>query len=163
MTVPTIKVKVVRRPQIKVKAFVKFPSAVTVTSPILLSTAGGNYAFSFDTSALITSLNLLYDLLADVVQTVTTASDTIGPNTTLLVIQRAAPALTQLALPALGTSRLRILDWSTAVTDHEIRLTPNGTNTIMKAATYSAFSNAAQLASLTLHPSATLNGWYIAP
>jgi hypothetical protein len=47
----TLKVNVIRRPTIKVKVLPNFPSSVTVTSPILLSRVGGNYAFSFNQTA----------------------------------------------------------------------------------------------------------------
>ena len=56
----TLKVNVVRRPSIKVKVLPNFPSSVTVTSPILLSRVGGNYAFSFDATAFTSTLTSLY-------------------------------------------------------------------------------------------------------
>lgn len=56
MTVPNIKVKVVRKPSLKVKVLPRFPSSVTATDPILLTKSGGNYAFSFDVNALPASL-----------------------------------------------------------------------------------------------------------
>lgn len=99
-------------------------------------------------------------------QIVTSSSAVIASGIALVVIERASPGLTLLTLPSQvnqGSQDLRIVDWSTAVTDHEIRLTPAGTDTIMKAATWSLFSNAAQLASATFHPSLTLAGWYTAP
>lgn len=103
----------------------------------------------------------------DVLQTVTSASDTISASTSLLAIQRNAPSTTALALPSvldvIDGHRISILDWSTAVTDHVITLTPAGSETVMKAATWPMYSNAAQLSSLTLRANRTLNGWYIAP
>lgn len=149
---------------LKLKFRTQFPASVLVEPPILLDKTGSVYTFSIDIDALLPYLGLGgFEPKDDVIQIVAAGAAVVLPDTTLLVIERAAPALTTLALPAMGTSRLRILDWSTAVTDHEIRMTPHGSETIMKAATYSAFSNAAQLASLTLHPSAALGGWYIAP
>ena len=56
MTVPQIKVKVVRRPQIKVKALVKFPANVIATSPITLTNIGGTYTFGIDYSLFGTGL-----------------------------------------------------------------------------------------------------------
>lgn len=97
----------------------------------------------------------------------TGASVTVTAGTAALAIERTAPTLTAIALPSVTAQDgvpLRIVDWSTSVvTDHEIEITPDGAETIMRAATWSIFSNAAQLASLTLYPSTTLNGWYIAP
>jgi len=48
----TLKVNVIRKPTIKVKVLPNFPSSVSATSPILLSSVGGNYTFSFDLNAL---------------------------------------------------------------------------------------------------------------
>lgn len=47
----TLKVNVIKKPTIKIKVLPNFPSSVTVTSPLLLSRIGGNYAFSFDAVA----------------------------------------------------------------------------------------------------------------
>ncbi len=106
----------------------------------------------------------LYVAIADTLQVVTASSDSIAVGTTLLAIERAAPAATALALPAGSDGqRLAVVDWSTSVTDHAITLTPHGTETIMRAASWAVYSNAAQLGSLTLRFNAILNGWYIAP
>lgn len=61
MTVPQIKVKVQRRPQIKLKVLPKFPASVTVEDPILLDTTGGNYEFSIDIDSLVTSIGIEFD------------------------------------------------------------------------------------------------------
>lgn len=143
---------------IKGKMDVRFPANVRVQVPLLLDRSGGTFTFSVD----INGLAQMIEGNTGAFQSVTTANDTILPTTTLLVVQRTAPALTQLEMPPLdGAARLRILDWSTSVTDHEIRLTPQAGSTIMRAATWSAFSNAAQLTSLALSPSIPLNAWYL--
>jgi hypothetical protein len=104
---------------------------------------------------------------ADTLQIVTASSDTIAATTTLLAVERTAPATTALALPSVFDVDdgwgLHIIDWSTSVTDHTMTLTPIGTETIMKATTWSIYSNASQLGSLTLRANQSLNGWYIAP
>lgn len=56
MTVTSLKVKVLRRPSLKLKVLPRFPSSVSAASPILLDPTGGNFAFSLDTTALHTSL-----------------------------------------------------------------------------------------------------------
>lgn len=97
---------------------------------------------------------------------VTIASSPVAAGTAAVAIQRVAPATTALSLPSVTAQDgvpLSIIDWSTSVTDHTITLTPDGAETIMRAATLSIYSNAASLASLTLYPSTVLNGWYIAP
>jgi len=55
MANPQIKVKLQRRPQLKLKVLPRFPANVSAASPILLSNVGGNYSFSFDASALAAS------------------------------------------------------------------------------------------------------------
>lgn len=97
---------------------------------------------------------------------VTTSSAVVVAGTAAVAVQRAAPSATGLTLPPVATQDglpLSIIDWSTSVVDHTITLTPNGSETIMRAATWPIYSNAASLGSLTLYPSTTLNGWYIAP
>lgn len=97
---------------------------------------------------------------------VTTSSDVVVAGTSAVAIQRASPSTTGLTLPSVADQDgvpLSIVDWSTAITDHTITLTPDGAETIMKAATWPIFSTASSLGSLTLYPSTVLNGWYIAP
>lgn len=52
MTTPNIKVRIVRKPTLKLKVLPRFPSNVTVESPILLDRSGGNYDFSLDIAAI---------------------------------------------------------------------------------------------------------------
>lgn len=90
----------------------------------------------------------------------------IAGNTSLLAVQRTAPALTNLALPSVyvrGAKPLRIVDWSTGVTNHQIALNAFGTETIMRLASFNLFSTADQLAGAELFPSIDLNGWVITP
>lgn len=97
---------------------------------------------------------------------VTTSSSAVAAGTAAVAIQRTAPSTTGLALPSVADQDgvpLSIIDWSTSVTDHTITLTPDGSETIMRAATWPIYSSAASLGSLTLYPSTVLNGWYIAP
>lgn len=102
-----------------------------------------------------------------VFQSVTGANATINAATTLLAIQRAAPANTALALPAVASRAqrvLRIVDWSTGVAAHTITITPDGASeTIMRLPGFSLVSTPDQLAGVALYPSTDLNGWVIAP
>lgn len=61
MTAPQIKVKIQRRPVLKLKVLPRFPSSVTVESPILLDRTGGNYGFSLDIDAAAESLEGVFD------------------------------------------------------------------------------------------------------
>lgn len=100
------------------------------------------------------------------VRQVTTASDVIPALTPAVAIVRAAPVTTALTLPPVASQAgvpMHIFDWSSAVTGHTITITPNGAETIMLASSWQIFSNSAQLGSMTLYPSTTLSGWYIAP
>jgi len=60
MTVPTIKVKIQKRPTLKLKVLPKFPASVSADSPILIDRTGGNYEFSLDVDALTESFDPLY-------------------------------------------------------------------------------------------------------
>ena len=46
--------------KIRVRLPTKFPSSVTASSPLVLSRTGGNYAFTFDVSALENTLSAVY-------------------------------------------------------------------------------------------------------
>ncbi|WNV09948.1 hypothetical protein [Tardiphaga sp. 709] len=96
--------------------------------------------------------------------TVLTANGAISAGTPAAVIQKAAPSASAFTLPSVTLQNgipLTIVDWSTGVTAHTITLTPAGAETIMQAATFTVYSNSAQLGSVTLYPSTTLNGWYV--
>lgn len=101
---------------------------------------------------------------SDVFQNVAGATATIAASTTLCAIQRTAPATTQLTLPNpnFRTRELRIVDFSTGVTGHDIKLLPP-VGTIMAQPDWDLFSTADQLAGVTLYPSPDLNAWVIAP
>lgn len=103
-----------------------------------------------------------------VFQSVAAGAGVITAGTTLLAIQRAAPAATTLVLPTLAAQfatgkKLQIVDFSTGVAVHAITLTPPDTATIMQQATWELLSTGAQLAGVTLQPSPDLNAWIIAP
>lgn len=92
----------------------------------------------------------------------------VTAGTAALAITGSALSATTINLPAVADQDgvpFRILDWSTSVPvgEHTITITPNGAETIMRAATWPIYSNVSQLASVTLYPSTTLSGWYIAP
>lgn len=153
---------------LKAKFRTVFPALVSVGSPLTLVKTGLAYAFGIDIDALRESLDPFYAPLSILNEPtiVTGSSATIAPGTAAVAINRAAPAATALVLPSVaaqGGIPIRILDWSTAVTAHAITITPNGSETIMRQASWPMYSNSASLASLTLYPSTTLNGWYMAP
>lgn len=89
------------------------------------------------------------------------------PATTLLAVQRIAPAATALLLPPLNQriadKAIKIVDWSTGVAAHTITLTTPDGSTIMQQASLQLLSTAVQLAGVALYPSPDLNGWIIAP
>jgi len=96
--------------------------------------------------------------------TVVTADGAISALTPAVVVQKASPTATALSLPSVVLQNgipLTIVDWSTGVTAHTITLTPAGAETIMQAPNFTVYSNSAQLGSVTLYPSTTLNGWYV--
>lgn len=101
-------------------------------------------------------------------QSVIAASGTVLAGTTVLAVQRAAPAATALLLPTIAAQfatnrKLQIVDFSTAVANHVITLTTPDGATIMLGASFELFSTADQLAGVMLQPSPDLNAWVIAP
>ncbi len=97
---------------------------------------------------------------------VTGASATISATAGSIAIVRTTPTTTALTLPTVASRNgqpLPIFDWSTISGDHTITITPNGAEKIMLNATLVMVSTSAQLASVTLFPSTTLSGWFIAP
>lgn len=101
-------------------------------------------------------------------QSVNAGAGVVTAGTTLLAIQRAAPAATSLILPTLAAQyatgkKLQIVDFSTGVVNHAITLTVPDTATIMQQAAWELLSTANQLAGIMLQPSPDLNAWVIAP
>jgi len=99
-------------------------------------------------------------------QSIAAATGTVAAATTLFAIQRAAPAATAVLLPSIASRNgrlLKIVDFSTGVTNHTITLTTPDGSTIMQNASWQLLSTAAQLAGITLQPSPDLNAWIIAP
>lgn len=98
-------------------------------------------------------------------QSVVGAVGVINGGTSILAVQRAAPAATALQLPSVASQGngnvLNISDWSTGVVNHVMTLTAFGSNTIMGQASWQLLSSAAQLSFISLYPSTDLNGWAI--
>jgi hypothetical protein len=89
----------------------------------------------------------------------------VGSVETFLTIKRAAPTLTVINLPPVADRDavpFAYVDWSTGiVSDHEIRFVADGSETVMKAATYSVWSNASGLARGWVYPAQDLSGWVV--
>ena len=111
-------------------------------------------------------LNGLTAAVPDEPTQVTGASATISATAGSIAIVRTTPTTTALQLPTVASRNgqpLPIFDWSTISGDHTITITPNWTEKIMLNATLVMVSTTASLASVTLFPSTTLSGWFIAP
>lgn len=109
--------------------------------------------------------SLLAGFLAEP-RVITGASFVVGASDFTIAINRVAPSTTAGTLPAVSARLgrpIRIVDYSTSVVDHTITLTPSGAETIMRQATWPLYSNASNLASMTLWPSVDLSGWYVTP
>lgn len=101
-----------------------------------------------------------------VFQNAPSPTNIIASGTSLVAVQRAAPAATTLTLPTLlsqAGKQIQIVDWSTGVTNHAVTINPVGGATIMQGASWTLLSDAVQLSGVTLQPSIDLNGWVIAP
>jgi len=101
-------------------------------------------------------------------QSASAASTAILVGTTLLAVQRVAPAATILTLPNLAAQwatgrRLQIVDFSTGVVAHTITVASPDGSTIMQRASWQLRSTADSLAGFALQPSPDLNAWVIAP
>lgn len=97
---------------------------------------------------------------------IVTADGTITAGTGAVAIQKSAPTATNLTVPSVdnqGGIPLSVFDWSTSITEHAIKLTAAAGETIMKQPFIMIYSTPDQLAGITLYPSTTLNGWFIAP
>ncbi len=96
---------------------------------------------------------------------ITSGSYTVGTTETFLTIKRAGPTLTEITLPAVADRNampFAYVDWSTSiVSDHEIKFIANGSETVMKAATYSVWSNSSGLARGWVYPAEDLSGWVV--
>jgi len=93
-----------------------------------------------------------------------TATVSVGENA--VVVQRTAPTATAITLPAVTPQDgipVSVFDWSTSVAEHVITITPDGTEKIMGQSSFTIVSTPSQMAGVTLYPSTTLAGWYIAP
>ena len=128
------------------------------------------FLWNASTAAYETATSALWAALlsgaSSVFQAVTGNSAIVGPLTTLVAIQRAAPTATTLTLPPIASrfgKRLQITDWSTGIVGHTITLLPSNGSTIMQRASWVLISTADQLSGVDLLPSADLNGWVIAP
>lgn len=60
----SIKVKILRRPQLKLRVLPRFPSSVSASSPIVRDSVGGSYSFSLDINALRASLDPFYAIVS---------------------------------------------------------------------------------------------------
>lgn len=98
------------------------------------------------------------------------AANNILVGTSVLAIQRAAPAATSIILPNLGaqwaqapTQKLQIVDFSTGVVAHNITIATADGSTVMQGANLHIFSTADQLAGVSLQPVPALNAWIVTP
>lgn len=140
------------------------PSWVAEGTVFLWSAAASQYQVA--TPALWDALLLASAGIGYSFQSAVAPANIMAPGTSLLAIQRAAPAATTITLPDIlshGVKPIQIVDWSTAVANHVITISPIGGATIMQQPFVQLLSSAVQLAGVTLYPSPELNGWVIAP
>ena len=134
MTTPSLKVRVVRKPTIRLKVLPRFPSSVSATSPILLVITGGNYAFSLDMNALLAILDQLFQPFAATVEQHITSAGPVAINndTSIVRVDQTVGAAMALTLPlaASKTCPVLIADWKGDAGTNNITITPNGSEKI---------------------------------
>lgn len=139
------------------------PSWTAEGTVFLWNAATGQYEVA--TPALWTVI-LTVSTSGYVFQSAAASSQVVAILTSLVAVQRVAPDVTALRLPAVASRQgkpLQITDWSTGVVSHVITLTPASAETIQRRTSWALLSTADQLAGITLYPSTDLNGWVIAP
>lgn len=97
---------------------------------------------------------------------VTTASYDVQPNDELLVILRDNPVTTDINFRSVLANPRRpiaIIDWSTNVVEHSIRLNPFAGETIMKEALWTLVSTAVARAAMNLFPVEEYLSWMNTP
>lgn len=135
MTTPNLKVRVIRRPQIKLKVLPRFPANVTASSPILLDRTGGNYAFSLDVNALRASLDPLYAPSSILSVTIVTAAGTynVGATDSIILINKTIAAANNVQLPSSLSHNglpLTVKDLKGDAATNNIMVLPSGAETI---------------------------------
>lgn len=106
MTTSTIKVKVVRRPTLKLKVLPKFPATVTANAPLTLDRTGGNYTFGFSIPALALAPSATIDTTNATNITAGTLSAARLPALTGDVTTTAGTAATTIAASAVTTATI---------------------------------------------------------
>lgn len=145
---------------LKLKAQLRFPAKVTVTSPILLGTTGGNYAFSLDINALIAALAPSFAAPRN--QRIVTAAGAIAvlPTDDIIVVKKAAGAPTTVNVNWAAQSRpLTIVDGNGDAAINNITITPATGQTQLASVNYSYVIDG-NGGSVTLTPLADGSGAY---
>lgn len=130
---PAVKVRVIKRTSPQIKILTRFPSLVSVLSPLALDRSGGNFLFSLDINSLITALSDAFQPVENNIQEITAgpaaAVDVL--SNVVLVNQAVAGAIT-LNLPPAETkvSGVLIADWKFDAGTNNIRIVPSGTQKI---------------------------------
>ena len=132
MTTPSLKVRVVRKPTLKLKVLPRFPSSVTVESPILLDRTGGNYVFSLDMNALLAVLDQLFQPFTATVEQHITAAGPVAINNATSIVrvdQTVGAAMTlNMGLASAKTCPVLISDWKGDAGTNNITINLSGSD-----------------------------------
>lgn len=139
MTVASLKVKIIRKPTLKIKVLPRFPSSVSAATPLALDRTGGNYAFSLDINALRLSLDAFYQPAASTIKTLTAAGPyTALPSDDVLIVKQAVGAPFTINVDwSLRTRALRVVDGKGDAATNNITITPSTGQTQMALVNFS--------------------------
>lgn len=144
MTTPTIRVKVRKKAVVSGKVWAKFPSLVSVVSPLLLDRTGGNYAFSLDLTALVAALAAYFQPIENVDQEITAgATANVNVASSTVRVNKTVGGVITLTLPLAITKAVPVLiaDWKGDAGTNNITINPSGSEKIQGLSSWAITSD----------------------
>jgi hypothetical protein len=140
----TLKVKVIRKPTIKVKVLPKFPASVSASDPIILSNVGGNYAFSFNMATVVAAVINLFQPIENIDQPIIAgATANVNVNSNTVRVNKTVGGAITLTLPLAASKKSAVLiaDWKGDAGTNNITILTTGAETIQGLASWTIGSD----------------------